>query len=268
MKKPSCSLIISTYNWPGALAKCLQSVFQQTLLPDEIIIADDGSGSETRELIAKNMKVSPIPIRHIWHEDEGFRLAKIRNKGFVAAACEYIIQIDGDLILHPNFIEDHMHFCRVNTFVSGRRCMLREGLSKKILATDGLPTLPLNDRRIDGRHNSIRNRLLSDLLFLLPTRKRSVYYVFGCNMAFWKKDLVRVNGFNEAFTGWGGEDSDLAIRLRRAGVKLRFRKFAAIVYHFEHPERARKDLLAKHESLLAETRRNHLVRVEMGMDKN
>lgn len=267
MKKPFCTLTISTYNWPGALEKCLQSVFQQTVLPDEIIIADDGSGNETRELIAKFQKTSPVPFQHIWHEDDGFRLATIRNKAFVAATGEYIVQIDGDHILHPDFIGDHLRFCKANTFISGTRCLMHQDLSDEILATEGLPTMPLQDNRMDKKYNSTRNRLLSQVLFLVPGNKKSVHYVIGGNMAFWKKDLITVNGYNEAFKGWGKEDNDLAIRLCNARVNLRFIKFAAIVYHLEH-KGVEMNLLAQNETLLAETSRNNLVRVDEGMDKN
>lgn len=267
MKKPSCSLIVSTYNWPQALSKSLQSALQQTVLPDEIVIADDGSAGETRVLIAATSRTSKIPIQHIWQEDEGFRLAKIRNKAFVAASCDYIIQVDGDQILHPNFIEDHLHFCRVNTFIGGTRCLLHEDITREILASEGLPALPIKTRRMDKKYNSIRNRMLSHLMFVLPGGRKDPHYVIGGNMAFWKKDLVSVNGYNEAYKGWGKEDNDLAIRLRNAGVVLRFIKFGAIAYHLEHV-RAEFGLLSRNEAMLAEASANKVVRIEKGMDNN
>ena len=104
------SLIISTYNWPRALYLCLDSVMQQTVMPSEIIIADDGSGIATRDVVRHFEAVSPVPVRHIWHEDDGFRLAEIRNKAIAASRGEYVIQIDGDLILQRHFIQDHMIF--------------------------------------------------------------------------------------------------------------------------------------------------------------
>ena len=78
------SLIISTYNWPRALYLCLDSVMQQSVLPDEILIADDGSGMETRDVVRHFERISPVPVRHIWHEDRGFRVAAIRNKAIAA----------------------------------------------------------------------------------------------------------------------------------------------------------------------------------------
>ena len=91
--KTSCSLIIATYNWPEALNLVLLSIQKQTILPNEIIIADDGSSSKTQMLIADFQKIFSIPLIHVWHEDKGFRLAKIRNKAIKIANFSYIIQI-------------------------------------------------------------------------------------------------------------------------------------------------------------------------------
>lgn len=115
------SLIISTYNFPKALDICLQSVLQQSVLPDEVLIADDGSREETKKVVEKFQKQLPVPMIHVWHEDNGFRLTVIRNKAIAKASKDYIIQIDGDIILNRHFIKDHKRFARKNSFVSGSR---------------------------------------------------------------------------------------------------------------------------------------------------
>lgn len=115
------SLLVSTYNWPRALYLCLDSVMQQTILPDEILIADDGSGMATRDVVKHFERISPVPVRHIWHEDRGFRVATIRNKAIAASTCNYIIQIDGDLILERHFVQDHILFAKPGCYVSGSR---------------------------------------------------------------------------------------------------------------------------------------------------
>src|SRR5690349_16761621 len=114
---PSVSLIISTYNWPDALELCLQSVQQQRLLPGEVIIADDGSSKETGQVIERFQKRLLVPLHHIWQTDEGFRLGMIRNKAMAAAKGEYLIQIDGDLVLHPDFVYDHVHAAKKGYFL-------------------------------------------------------------------------------------------------------------------------------------------------------
>jgi len=128
--KISTSLIISTYNRSDALELCVKSVLRQSLLPDEIIIADDGSKEETGELIHQLATTSVVPIIHVWHEDLGFRLATIRNKAIVKATKEYIIQIDGDIVLHKDFVKDHVRFAQKGSFVTGSRVLIREALTK------------------------------------------------------------------------------------------------------------------------------------------
>ncbi|RPD50818.1 MULTISPECIES: glycosyltransferase family 2 protein [Chitinophagaceae] len=238
MKQP-CSLIIATYNWPQALELCLESVQLQTVLPQEIIIADDGSGDETRLLIEQFAVKSKVPIVHVWHPDEGFQLAKIRNRAMARAAFPYIIQIDGDLILHPHFIEDHLHLQEPHFFVSGSRVLLSARTTAALLQHRSLNV----DKHHQGSKNffnKLRNRALRNLLSRhYKTEGKNKYYVKGCNMAFWRDDLLLVNGYNEAFTGWGREDSELAIRLINAGVKKKFLKMGGVTYHLYHREASR-----------------------------
>lgn len=74
MKRPTVSLIVTTYNWEKALNLYLNSVLRQSVLPDEILVADDGSKEPTRLTVEAFARISPVPVRHIWHEDDGFRL--------------------------------------------------------------------------------------------------------------------------------------------------------------------------------------------------
>lgn len=115
------SLIISTYNSPEALRVTLESVLRQAIYPREIIIADDGSDESTATVIKEFTSKSPVPLRHVWHENRGFRLAAIRNRAIAAATGDYIVQIDGDIILDPFFIADHIDSARNGHFVCGSR---------------------------------------------------------------------------------------------------------------------------------------------------
>lgn len=260
------SLIISTYNWPEALNLCLLSVFKQTCLPDEIIIADDGSGSETGDLIKEFQSKSKIPLKHVWHPDEGFQLAAIRNKAIAAASFDYIIQIDGDLILHSDFIKDHLRLATKGKFVSGSRLLLPEDFSMKLLQGKTLPS----DRSLlvmgNNRLNGVRIPLLSKLLSSIYKRNKP-YYVKGCNMAFWRNDLLAVNGYNEEISGWGKEDSEIAIRLINYGVNRLFLKFGGICYHLFHPEASRSKE-SQNDLILSETLNMRKVRCEKGLDSH
>lgn len=236
-----CSLIVSTYNWPAALSLCLKSIIGQTVLPAEIIVADDGSKEETRQLIDGFRSQTVIPILHVWHPDEGFQLSRIRNRAIARASQPYIIQVDGDLILHKNFIADHLHICESGYFVSGSRVLLSATTSATLLQHNSI-CIPNDFFGSKNLLNKLRNRKLREFLATrYKTKGNNRYYVKGCNMAFWKADLVRVNGYNETFTGWGREDSELAIRLINAGVNKKFLKMGGITFHLYHKEASREN---------------------------
>ena len=239
---PGISLIVSTYNWPQALDLCLKSIKDQTLLPDEIIIADDGSTLETRALIEKHQEDFPVPLIHIWQEDNGFQLSRIRNKAIVKTTTEYIIQIDGDLILGRHFIQDHINFIKPQSFVSGTRVQMSQELSLKLI-TDQSTNVRLTSKGLTNLSNALRVPVLSHFL-ANKYKAGDPTSVRGCNMAFWKSDLLCVNGYDESISGWGREDSELAIRLINAGIKKRMLKFGAVAFHIYHNEAERNRLHA------------------------
>ena len=256
------SLIISTYNWPRALELCLDSVMRQSTMPSEILIADDGSGASTREVVEHFAGLSPVPLRHIWHEDRGFRLAAIRNKAIAASQGEYIIQIDGDLILHRDFIRDHAAFARKGYFVTGSRGIITEMLTQKVLKGE-IPSLTPLMRGVRNSNNVMRIPFLARLYRTLgPTR-----FVKGCNMAFWRDDLIRVNGYDEAFTGWGREDTELAVRLNNSGIRQQCMKFCGVVFHLYHGKQDRTTL-STNEERYQQSLREHRTRCEKGLDSH
>ncbi|WP_423148706.1 glycosyltransferase family 2 protein [Rubrolithibacter danxiaensis] len=246
-KKISTSLIISTYNWPKALDLCLLSVLNQQVLPDEVIIADDGSGDETKALIEKHKKNFPVPLIHVWQPDEGFQLAKIRNKAIAASTKDYIIQIDGDLILHSKFISDHLSFANPGYFVTGSRVMIDKELSGKLLQECSIK-LNIFTKGLFNISNGFRISIVRNYL-AERYRINDIYFMRGCNMAFWRKDLIKVNGYNEEFAGWGREDNEVAARLINAGIKKRVLKFGGVVFHIFHVVNERM-ILEKNNILL------------------
>lgn len=229
-----CSLIISTYNWPEALKLCLLSVREQSILPDEIVIADDGSTYVTTELIEAMRLVIPVRIVHVWQHDEGFQLSRIRNKAIAKSVHEYIIQIDGDLILHKDFIKDHLRICKPGSFVTGCRTIMNQELTEELLFSGNI-RVPRLHKGLTNFCNRFSIPRLSNLL-ADRYRTRDIFALRGCNMAFWKEDLIRVNGYNELFNSWGFEDNDIAVRLFNSGLTKRMLKFGGVVFHLFHRE--------------------------------
>lgn len=233
----SCSLIISTYNWLEALELVLKSVKKQTHLPDEVLIADDGSGDATRELIKSFQKDFPCPLIHVWQEDDGFRKCQIWNKTIAQIKNEYVVQIDGDCVLSKHFIEDHLNFARERYFSCGSRTLLTAGLTQKLLAGACINLSPLTCG-VQNKFNALRVPALTHF-FRERYRAHKPYISKGCNMAFWLKDLLAVNGYNESISGWGREDAELEVRLMKYGIKRQSLKFAATQYHLFHKENDR-----------------------------
>jgi glycosyltransferase involved in cell wall biosynthesis len=261
-----CSLIISTYNWPDALELCIISVLKQKQMPFEVIVADDGSGEATKALIEKYKPKFDVPFYHVWQPDEGFQLARIRNKAIAKASGEYIVQVDGDLILHSSFIKDHVANAEQGYFVTGSRILLNASSTKKILEEKKFKNLYLISS--GNIFNRLRNKLLRQYFAKrYKMHGKHKYYVKGCNMAFWKTDLLKVNGYNENFQGWGKEDSDIAIRLMNAGIKKKFIKMGGICYHLYHKEVSR-ELESKNTETMNDAIMNKTTWAQKGIDQN
>jgi glycosyltransferase involved in cell wall biosynthesis len=257
------SLIVTTYNRKDALALTLASALAQAEPPAEILVADDGSRDDTGALVRAVAARAPIPVRHCWHEDRGFRLAAIRNRAIAMAAGDYLVLVDGDLVLDRRFVADHVRAARPGQWVQGGRVLLPEDVTREALAIGRIAFGPL-ERGLGNRKNAVRSPLLSRLASFVRT---DVYRVRGANQAFWRADVLRVNGFNEEFEGWGREDSEFAARMRHAGVRRLHLQFAAVAYHLWHEERSR-EMLARNQEILDATLATRASRCAMGIDRH
>lgn len=256
------SLIITTYNWKEALELSLLSALDQTRPADEILIADDGSREDTADLIEHITRESPVPIHHVWQEDQGFRAARIRNQAIVRAKSEYIIFIDGDVILHPTFLADHEEVARPRFFSQGSRVLLSQSKSALVL-TNKQTHFSLFEKGLNNRKNALHSRLLSRLV---STKAANLKGIKTCNFAFWRADAMAVNGFNEDFEGWGREDSEFAVRLMNSGARRQTIRFRALAFHLFHPPNPR-DSLARNDRLLEEAVRNRSTWCKNGIHK-
>ncbi len=256
------SLIITTYNWKEALGLSLKSALAQTRKPMEIIVADDGSADDTAELIGTIAENAPVPIIHSRQEDKGFRLAKSRNKAIARASGEYIILVDGDILLEEHFIHDHSRVARPDTFVQGTRVLIREVLSATILQEQKLLGA-FCTRGVENKKNCIRSEILASLFSF---KSKNVYGVRTCNFAFWRRDAIAVNGFNEEFVGWGREDSEFTARLIHRGLVRRNLKFNALAYHLYHAINDRS-FLEINDTILQETLDRKKIWCEKGISQ-
>lgn len=257
------TLLISTYNWEDALRLCLLSVSAQTVAPHEIVIADDGSREETRKLIDSFREILKVPIVHVWQEDKGFRLTTIRNKAIARAKGDYIIQIDGDVIMERHFIQDHIELMEKGFFVCGSRTKIAPLVSARLIKKVSVK-LNVSDLKVSFMLNGLRSKVLR--AFMKERYAKDIDHMRGCNLAFWRDDFIAVNGYNEELVDWGHEDGELVYRLHYYGVKKKALKMGGIVYHLWHKEASRANEGA-HLLALDFVKKNRLKWCDNGIDK-
>jgi glycosyltransferase involved in cell wall biosynthesis len=260
------SVIVTTYNWPEALKLCLDSLFAQSDLDFEIIIADDGSTASNLEKARRYCENSKVPVQYVHHDDRGFRAGTIRNKAVARATGDYLLFVDGDCLMRPDFVGTHRQLAEAGYFVPGNRILLSRSFTDQVLNAKiaiylkSWPYFLLS--RLLGKINRISALIKLPLGRLRLQQPRKWQKAMTCNLALWKTDFVSVNGFDELFEGWGYEDSDLVIRLIHAGVKRKEGRFALPVLHLWHPhnDKSRQDInyrrlmerLAKQDLTIAE----------------
>ena len=249
------SVIVTTYNREDALDAVLAALARQSDGGFEIVVADDGSGSATAALVERWRPRLPVVLTHVWHDDRGFRAAEIRNRAILASRGDYCLFLDGDCIARPDFIATHRRLAERGWFVTGNRVLLSQSLTVAVLRQDLQPQGWSAGEWLGRRRAGDVNRLAALLrLPLGPLRKLVRNQWRGarsCNLALWRSDLERIDGFDAVFSGWGREDSDLLIRLLHAGVRRKDGRFATGVIHLWHPEADRVQLAANDARLRA-----------------
>jgi len=233
------TVIVTTYNRPDALGAVLEGFRVQDNRDFEMVIADDGSTEDTAKLIAELMAHMPFPVRHVWQEDRGFRAAAVRNRAVAAAQGDYLIFLDGDCIPFPDFVGRHLALAEPGWFVAGNRILLSRLFTDRVLREK----IPIHSwgflRWSFARVRGWINRFVP--IIRLPDggyrRLKATQWQGAktCNLAAWRHDLIKVNGFDERYQGWGHEDADLVVRLIRAGVQRKEARLAVPVLHLWHP---------------------------------
>jgi len=228
------SVIFTTYNSPAWLEKVLWGFFEQTVRDFEIIIADDGSRDDTRELIDSLRKESPVPIQHILQEDDGFQKCRIMNKAILAAKGDYLIFTDGDCIPRADFVEQHLNHREPKAYLSGGYFKLPMDISETITREDVVNQHPFDAKWLVSQgmkktHKFMKltaqGRWASFLNFVSPTRPTWN----GHNASCYKEFALAVNGFEEKMQ-YGGQDCEFGDRLVNLGLKPKRIRYSQCVY--------------------------------------
>jgi len=231
------SIIICFYERLEHLKCCLDSIGLSSGHFDEIIITDDGSCEKTVSKLEELTSNYDFPIHHVWQEKEGFRNAAARNNGIKHAKGDYLIFFDCDFLVLPRTIPEHLKHAKEGRFIAGGYKNMDEADTletfQSTITADFLNRLDKQypERPLVKTHRRFIKRTLLMRLHLAPPQKQSL----GGHFSIHKKDLERVNGYDENFVGWGGEDEDLGIRLVRAGIYCRSAIRSARVLHLWHP---------------------------------
>lgn len=248
MLTPVASVIVTTYNRPRALRAVLTALGAQSRRDFEVLVADDGSRDETRAVVQELQDSVPGAVRHVWHEDRGFRAAAIRNRAAEIATAPLLCFLDGDCVPMRSFVDAHVRNASPDLITRGSRVLLSQSFTD--LCEQGSVTLHQLDKRTLRAHcrsgdinraSPFRSGLLDRIrVWTSMLRPRDWKLLRGCNFAVSRSAFVAVRGFDEQFEGWGYEDSDLCIRLMNHGLRIRRGPAAATVLHLWHQEHDRR----------------------------
>lgn len=273
MKPLDTSIIVSTYNSPKWLEKVLYGYNNQTYRHFEMIIADDGSGLETKDLIDRIRKEVFFPITHVWHEDDGFRKCVILNKAILQTNSPYIIMSDGDCIPRKDFVEQHVKFREENYFLSGGYFMLPMEISEKITKEDiytercfDVKWLRKNGLRQTFKNQKLNSGPLKSCILNSVTPTEASWN--GHNTSGWKSDILAVNGFDERMQ-YGGEDRELGERMMNNGVHSKQIRYSAVVIHLDH-ERGyvKPEMIEKNRTIREITKKENRIWTDFGIQKS
>ncbi|GAA4270542.1 glycosyltransferase family 2 protein [Hyunsoonleella aestuarii] len=266
------SVIISTYNNPEWLEKVLWSYEIQTYKRFEVVIADDGSDDNTKQLIQRLEKEVSYPIQHIWHEDNGFQKTIILNKATVASKGDYLVYSDGDCIARKDFLQTHINFREEGFFLSGGYFKLPMNISSIITKSDienqicfDINWLKQKGLKSSFKNNKITSQGIKTKLLNRFTPTTATWN--GHNASGWKKDIITTNGYDERMQ-YGGEDRELGERLFNMGVKAKQIRYSAICLHLDHARGyVQPEMIEKNKNIRSVTKKDKITRTSYGIEK-
>jgi glycosyltransferase involved in cell wall biosynthesis len=258
-----CGLVVTTHARADALARVLIAVDAQTRRPDELLVAEDGLDAATADAVARHAASAGYPVRHLRQPHEGFRAGRIRNAAIAAMESDYVVLLDGDMVVHPEFLADHLELARPGHWTQGVRILLDAEATRRVLADGAARPRPWwPGLGLARRGYALRAVPLARRLRYAANR---IVAVKSCNQGFWRRDLLAANGFDEGITGWGAEDKELCARLGNAGVRRQTLLLAAVAWHLHHAP-APRERASANRARWQDTRRSGRTRCEAGID--
>lgn len=271
MISPRGTLFLSTYEMPKHLELVLAGLERQSTKDFEVMLCDDGSGADTKRIIESARAAIGVPIEHLWQENKGFRKCRILNEGMRRARGSVFIFLDGDCVPHRDFIRDHLEQQETGRYLAGRRVELGQKISESLTAADvrggffDRPSVRLwkSVNEGDSAHFQRSLRVTTPWLRRILKMDR-VDDLKGCNYSVARADLEAINGFDEAYEGYGREDTDVELRLQNLGLKIKSLKGLALQFHVWHP---RREFVPANDQRLDEVKRTGRIRCELGFKR-
>ena len=267
------SVVISTYNHPEWLQKVLWSFKYQTFQNFEIVIADDGSETETKKCIDAFAKAVSFPIKHVWHPDNGFQKTKILNKALLQCDANYILFTDGDCIARADFLQTHINHRQTGYFLSGGYFKLPMNISKAIGKADieQQKCFDINWLKVRGLKSSFKNnkiKVLGNIAKFLNKFTPTNATWNGHNSSAWKVDILAVNGFDERMQ-YGGEDRELGERMFNNGIKSKQIRYSAICLHLDHTHSyVKPEMIQTNRAIRNNTKTKRIIKTPFGIEKD
>ena len=265
--RPAASLLVNIYNMLDPLRIVCEGFLHQSTADFEIIFCDDGSTDGSETFIAEFAARSPVPVRHVRQENQGYRRSRILNRGIRESRGPVVIVTDGDCIPHRDFVRDHLERSQEERYLAGRRLDLGEEFCARLsptLVARGFFDRPrlkllLSDSRRRNRCLRVRFKPLRRLMNM-----DELDHLKGCNFSALRRDFEAINGFDEDYQGYGREDTDVEIRLRNLGLEIKSLKGLALQFHIWHPTR---EFSPANDARLDALRKSDRSRCENGLDR-
>ncbi len=263
------TLLLATYEMPHHLKMVCARLECQSSRDFEIMICDDGSGPRTKCVIDEFISRSPVPVKHLWQEHTGFRKCRILNRAIRESQGEVLIFLDGDCIPHRHFIADHIQMQEAGYYLAGRRMELGPKISQWLSSKHvhqgffDFPQPRLIVSVLDGESDHLQRSFRVSWDWLRSSlRMKSIIDLKGCNFSVDRRALEAINGFDEAYEGYGREDTDVELRLKNLGYKIKSLKGLALQFHLWHP---RREFTPANEDLLEEVKRTGRIKCQLGL---